>query len=364
MAYDADRRVVLLFGGISATGGLGDTWAWNGSNWTQLRPATSPSARHGHAMAFDRKRRRVVLTAGYGQSRYLNDTWLWDGKNWQYAGPLTFSALGRAAHAMAYDERGERVVLFGGFHSSSRHAGRFNDTALWDGKAWTLVRTARVPRARASHAMTYDAARCEIVLVGGHADRPPLRLNDTWLWNGSSWSKAAPPSSPPVRFLHSLVWDYASQRALLFGGISDGNGMWPLGDTWTFGVTGFNAYGAGCGNPRASLSPRSDPRIGRLFTLRAWNLAPVARVGLLAFGASKAKVDLRAAGMPGCWLLQSNDVLFGFPVHNGVGNFALWLPNSSSLVGLKPLMQAFVNNPRANAAQWLTTNGGEAFIRR
>src|SRR5947208_1517520 len=46
MAYDAGREEVVLFGGAGADGThLGDTWVWDGTTWTQLFPATSPSAR-------------------------------------------------------------------------------------------------------------------------------------------------------------------------------------------------------------------------------------------------------------------------------------------------------------------------------
>ena len=33
--YDAARVVTVLFGGHAATGPLGDTWEWDGTNWTQ-----------------------------------------------------------------------------------------------------------------------------------------------------------------------------------------------------------------------------------------------------------------------------------------------------------------------------------------
>ena len=36
MAYDVARQRVLLFGGRSVDGNLGDTWAWEGAFWTQV----------------------------------------------------------------------------------------------------------------------------------------------------------------------------------------------------------------------------------------------------------------------------------------------------------------------------------------
>jgi len=84
MAYDAARRQVVLFGGVNPNSGvlLNDTWVWDGSNWTQKSPQTSPPAREGHAMAYDIARGRVVLFGGLdAKMNTLNDTWLWDGIN-------------------------------------------------------------------------------------------------------------------------------------------------------------------------------------------------------------------------------------------------------------------------------------------
>src|SRR5262245_36115029 len=51
MAYDAGRRVTVLFGGYNR-GLLGDTWEWDGINWKMRNPTTSPPARSGHALAY------------------------------------------------------------------------------------------------------------------------------------------------------------------------------------------------------------------------------------------------------------------------------------------------------------------------
>ena len=45
MAYDAARNQVVLFGGSGAAlpgnlnGVLGDTWVWNGVDWTDMTPS-------------------------------------------------------------------------------------------------------------------------------------------------------------------------------------------------------------------------------------------------------------------------------------------------------------------------------------
>ena len=45
MAYDSTRGVIVVFGGSNSNFTLGDTWEWNGIDWTQRSPASSPSVR-------------------------------------------------------------------------------------------------------------------------------------------------------------------------------------------------------------------------------------------------------------------------------------------------------------------------------
>jgi hypothetical protein len=66
---------MLLFGGQSDRypGYLGDTWSWNGTTWTKLSPATSPTARYGASMAYD-PGTEAMLLFGDGYDGELNDT--------------------------------------------------------------------------------------------------------------------------------------------------------------------------------------------------------------------------------------------------------------------------------------------------
>ncbi|MCG2681743.1 MAG: S8 family serine peptidase, partial [Kiritimatiellae bacterium] len=82
LAYDANLGQVVLFGGIggSDSGYWNDTWLWDGSNWMQELPAISPPGRTYTAMAYDAERKEVVLFGGW---RYgtMNDTWVWASVN-------------------------------------------------------------------------------------------------------------------------------------------------------------------------------------------------------------------------------------------------------------------------------------------
>ena len=77
MAYDANSGQLVLFGGTNNEGLniLGDTWTWNGTTWIQQTPVTSPEARYSAAMAYDPSSGLVVLFGGASNSGFLGDTW-------------------------------------------------------------------------------------------------------------------------------------------------------------------------------------------------------------------------------------------------------------------------------------------------
>jgi hypothetical protein len=119
MAYDSVRDRVVLFGGAFGLS-LADTWEWDGSSWVERFGDPSPPARAGHTMVYDSARERVVLFGGREpgfQGLGLGDTWEWNGTEWS-ARPGASGPAARYAHAMAYDSARGLVVLFGGTASS------------------------------------------------------------------------------------------------------------------------------------------------------------------------------------------------------------------------------------------------------
>jgi hypothetical protein len=78
MAFDSGRGVCVLFGGESGTSP--ETWEWNGTNWAQGMPATTPSDRIRPGMAFDNAQAVCVLFGGTNNSPPLAeaDTWEWN----------------------------------------------------------------------------------------------------------------------------------------------------------------------------------------------------------------------------------------------------------------------------------------------
>lgn len=116
MAFDSTTGRALAFSG------LGETYEWNGNQWSALTPAT----------AFDRKRNTLVMFGGDAGTALLDDTWEWNGSDWRRASP-TVRPAGRVGHASAYDTTRNTVVIQGGVGP----AGPLFDTWEWDGAKWT-----------------------------------------------------------------------------------------------------------------------------------------------------------------------------------------------------------------------------------
>ena len=259
MAYDAATNTVVLFGGCTAnsncgsTGLLGDTWTWDGSTWTQLSPATSPPAREDAAMAYDAANGTIVLFGGSGSGfTSLGDTWSWDGSTWTQLSPAT-SPSARYGASMTYGPATGTLVLFGGVNSSGLF---FNDTWSWNGSAWTHLSSpsncsatcTASPGVRYDFGMDYDAGTGTIILFGGQGCAS-YYCGDTWSWNGSAWTQLSPAQSPSPRFEPSMKFDAATGKLLLFGGRQDVSSTFTVvGDTWTFDGTTWT-----------QLSPAASP---------------------------------------------------------------------------------------------------------
>ncbi len=236
MAYDAARGQIVLFGGYNPNSGfLNDTWVWDGANWIQKSPQTSPPAREGHAMAYDIARGQVVLFGGLDANMNpLNDTWLWDGITWTQS--TTPGPGARGNTAMAYDAGRSQVVLFGGENAQTK---AIADTWVWDGSNWTQKSPAASPAARLGHAMVWDAARNQVLLFGGD-DINSDALADTWVWDGVNWTQKSPQTNPPPRVAHAMAYDAANSQTVVYGGMFSSVNYVPENDTWVWDGVNWN----------------------------------------------------------------------------------------------------------------------------
>jgi hypothetical protein len=230
MAYDAATGTGVLFGGIGGRLKIlrfADTWTWNGTTWAKQAPAVHPPALTGAAMAYDVATGTVVLFGGNNNKLGdLGQTWTWDGTTWTKQTPAA-SPSPRTGAGMAYDAATGTVVLFGGF--ADKTGLYLNDTWTWNGTTWTKQAPAASPPAWAAAGTAYDAATRTVVLFGGPN-------GDTWTWNGTTWTEQAPAASPSPRAGAGMAYDAATATVVLFGGIGYSTGHY-LGDTWTWDGT-------------------------------------------------------------------------------------------------------------------------------
>ncbi len=235
MVYDPVSGKVILFGGVSKTESLGDTWAYDlaTNTWTELQiSGTAPSARGGHAMVYSAALGKVLLYGGKDAKSVLNDTWTFDFATtaWTQLQPATEPPIARYGHAMAVDEATGKIVVFAGWDTDKY----FTSTWTFDPAANTwasLDTTGGPPPARAGHCLTYDPATGKMVLFGGTTGKSFLR--DVIYFNvaTSTWelSKTGSPW-PEARNGHSMVHDAAAKATLLFGGW---NGKTYYSDMWS-----------------------------------------------------------------------------------------------------------------------------------
>ena len=229
MAYDAARRVTVLFGGHDSTNAdVNDTWEYDGSAWV-AGPAAPPglTPRTGHAMVYDRARGVTVL---YGGGVGL--TWEYDGTAWSQSPAPQLDPSRRSDHGMAYDGRTGRVVLFGGDLGGSPT----NDVYEYDGTSWSAAPAVPVMVKRFALAAAYDSIRGVVVLYGGVADFNPVAgLDIPWEYDGIGWRQG--PRSPAAvgeRWYAALAFDAGRGQTVLFGGAQYNPPTGYHDDTWLY----------------------------------------------------------------------------------------------------------------------------------
>jgi Galactose oxidase, central domain len=253
MAYDPDIGKIVLFGGRKQlVEPYGDTWTYDGKTWEQQSPPASPEGRFGATMAYDPTIGKIVLFGGSdgwlkdpvtgstakAELHFLTDTWTYDGKAWTKQSPPV-SPPGRWEANMVYDPAINRIVLFGGL-TNGQLGSMLNDTWTYNGSTWTKESPPTSPPPRQMPAMAYDATLGKVVLFGGGVGD-----YGTWTYDGTTWttytkcgSRPNDCTAPPGRLGAAMDYDPTLGQIVLFGGEADGRDEpGPLNDTWTYNGT-------------------------------------------------------------------------------------------------------------------------------
>lgn len=229
LGYDAATKQVIMFGGYAGytcpgftfNGDTNETWAWNGSIWAQLHPATSPSARDGMCAAYDQQSGQFIAFGGSGVVGEgfagLDDTWSWTGTTWTQLQPA--STPPSDACSMTYDAaRGVIMMSDAGYDT-----GGTTQMWTWNGTAWNRIADSPAD----VRSISYDPdTRTDIGYIGqgtctslGPMEAQCTQIDQTWVWDGSAWSQAPSTNNPEPGATYVASDDQATHQYVIIGGL-------------------------------------------------------------------------------------------------------------------------------------------------
>ena len=259
---------IVLFGGEyeanleEGVAVLGDTWIWDGTSWTQL-DVKGPDARsHAAIGSFQGK---LYLFGGMpGTSEYLADTWTFDGSTW-----TRIPAAGPGERVSAHLESlSGKLYLFGGDPSG---AAWLTDAWTFQGSTWSLVGVTLPGISNGgggtSLPFQFTASLPSSIWLFGSLDSRNEVQGTAWRFDGAAWSLFGGLSTSEPNGRYAAAVCSLGRRMLVFGGASDGQGTTPLDDTWVFDGTSWTpvASGPGAPHPSARVFPRPPSSMGASF---------------------------------------------------------------------------------------------------
>lgn len=237
MAYDPNREVMVLYGGEIGEEDFSDTWEYDGTTWRE-RSFSDPTPDlfpYTSAMVYDARHQTMLL---FGVKQYQStdyEMWHYNGVEWtDTTTPLPdvwgTHYGGLIAPKLVYDTKRQVIVLQGGH----------NWTYEWDGQRWYVAVESGSPQALPegfgwAAGMAYDERRQVTVIFGGR-----MGNSVTWEYDGQQWLAANPVQLPPMRELPLIAYDTAREVVVMFGGVRGGlvlNDTWEYdGTTWTLKI--------------------------------------------------------------------------------------------------------------------------------
>lgn len=237
MAYDPASKKIVVFGGQGSSGNLNDTWTFDGTTWAQVSTSSAPPVRNGATMGYDRPTKKVILFGGFNGKQYLQDTWVWDGRASTWTQATMPSPPPSATGAMLFsDPVTGKATMFGGYNAT-KVIPVSSFTWQWTGTAWKKLSPSTVPIPRGWGIADLDPLHHNVVLTGGTGDT--IRTDNTWTWDGTNWTSVPPAVQAEAMIGAGYAFDPALQEVVVFGGVAE---------TWTWNGTTW-----------AQLSPTNSP---------------------------------------------------------------------------------------------------------
>src|SRR6185437_2724068 len=126
--------------------------------------------------------------------------------------------------AFVYDPATKAAIMYGGYSSST---GGTEDTWSWNGSSWTELQPAASPGVVSPTWQSgYDPATGQLIVYGGAGGDGFSQ--STWAWTGTTWVKLSPAANPGPRGYGAMTYDRDRKELLLLDGTDD-NGANPRG---------------------------------------------------------------------------------------------------------------------------------------
>lgn len=334
-------NATFLFGGFDAAGApLGDTWQWDGSNWSQQTLVASPPARGYSAVAFHAGQGTAILFGGSttgGNYGAVGDTWRFDGVSWQQltTGPQPGA---RRGHSMAYDPIRGRIVLSGGLILSPFPGGStiYDDTWEHDGVGWTQVLVTGGPQQflNGSYGIAWDENRQKIVAISSDSNLYTVAEYDGVAWtqlavDGDAWSA------------HPLL---ASELQVVTGPTGNAASVgWGIVVELLSDPAGAEEYGTACTVAAPNLLASELPNLGQASFALEVTLAPASGIVAIAAGHQSANVPVLGCDL----LVQPITTALHIADAQGYVRSPLPIPANTALLGSEFFFQGAVLDPAA-----------------
>jgi hypothetical protein len=268
-AYDGAHNRLIVFSGFTdcpiqfvGCSVPNDVWVLENANglggtpgWTKLSPhGIGPTGRADATAVYDPSTNTLIVFGGQGFTPNFffgsfPEVWILTNANglngtptWMQLSPSGGPPAGPIAATAVYDPASNRMTVFGGTQteSTSFDAVWILTNANGQGGApqWiNLIPEASpgAPSGRSFHSAVNDPSVNGMIVFGGTPDFNTY-LSDTWILTGAnglgdtaSWLQLAPTGAPTGRCCHVSVFDPASNRMIMFGGLTFFN---IVNDTW------------------------------------------------------------------------------------------------------------------------------------
>jgi len=240
--------------------------------WTQEGDAPGMGNRYLSSIVYDSDRHEVLTILGGHASGHYSEIWSWAAATWSWSKVWDGSSDGPddRGQAAADDDGQGNTWLFGGYQGGEQIY--FDDTWRWDGTSWTEEEFdgGPTPGFRSAAVMVYDSDRDVFVLFGGWVDGVGY-VDDTWeLDPEEGWSQVHPGGGgcPTQRGAHGMTYDTRTKRALLYGGTDDPYNEVALDDMWAWDGSEWELLAPaepGGPGPRTGHGMAQDPETGLIY---------------------------------------------------------------------------------------------------